>query len=269
MESDAVYLPYLVVCGTAFGAAALTLYSGFGLGTLLLPVLALFFPVEVAVAATAVVHGANNVFKVSLLGRHADRELVLRFGVPAILAAALGALMLGWFATLDPLMTYTVAGREATVTPIKLVMGWLMLFFAGFELLPGLREIRFGREHLVMGGVLSGFFGGLSGHQGALRSAYLVKAGLTTQQFVGTSSVIGLMVDAMRVVVYGALMFVAGQILPLGREEWTLVGAAVLAAFSGVLVGKRFLHKVTIGAVQVLTGALLFVIAILLGSGLI
>ncbi len=269
MDSTAAHLPYLAVCATAFLAAALTLYSGFGLGTLLLPVLALFFPVEVAVAATAVVHGANNVFKVALLGRHAERELVLRFGVPAVLAAALGALLLGWFSTLDPLMSYTVAGREATITPIKLVMGWLMLFFAGFELLPGLRDIRFGREHLVMGGVLSGFFGGLSGHQGALRSAYLVKTGLSTQQFVGTSAVIGLMVDAMRIAVYGVLMFLAGQLLPLGAGEWTLVGAAVLAAFTGVLVGKRFLHKVTIGMVQALTGTLLFVIAILLGAGFI
>ena len=65
---------FLIVGITAFLAAGLTMYSGFGLGTLMLPVFALFFPAEVAVVATAMVHGANNVFKVSLLGRHADRE---------------------------------------------------------------------------------------------------------------------------------------------------------------------------------------------------
>ena len=88
---------YLIVALTAFIAAGLTLYSGFGLGTMLLPVFALFFPTEMAVVATAMVHGANNVFKVSLLGRHADREVVLKFGLPAIAAAVLGALTLGWF----------------------------------------------------------------------------------------------------------------------------------------------------------------------------
>lgn len=67
---------YIVVSLAALFAAGLTLYSGFGLGTLLLPVFALFFPAEVAVVATAMVHGANNVFKVSLLGRQADREVV-------------------------------------------------------------------------------------------------------------------------------------------------------------------------------------------------
>ena len=39
-----------VPAGKAFLASGLTLYSGFGLGTVLLPAFALFFPVEVAVA---------------------------------------------------------------------------------------------------------------------------------------------------------------------------------------------------------------------------
>jgi hypothetical protein len=65
------------VAVVSFGAALLTLFSGFGLGTLLLPVFALFLPVEIAVAATAVVHLANNLFKLALVGRHADRSVVV------------------------------------------------------------------------------------------------------------------------------------------------------------------------------------------------
>jgi len=67
-------------------ASCLTLFSGFGLGTILLPIFALFLPVSVAVAATAVVHAANNILKVVLLGRFADFRIVLKFGVPAIIA---------------------------------------------------------------------------------------------------------------------------------------------------------------------------------------
>ena len=88
--------PFLIVGITAFLAAGLTMYSGFGLGTLMLPVFALFFPVEVAVVATAMVHGANNVFKVSLLGRHADREVVLKFGLPGPNPASL------WWSLMEP-----------------------------------------------------------------------------------------------------------------------------------------------------------------------
>lgn len=260
---------YAIVALAAAFAAGLTLYSGFGLGTLLLPIFALFFPIELAVAATAVVHGANNVFKVALVGRYADRETVLKFGIPAILAALVGAALLGLFATFEPLVHYELAGRMAIVTPVKLVLAVLMLGFAIFELAPAFRQFQFDRRHLALGGVLSGFFGGLSGHQGALRSAFLVKSGLDTTAFVGTSSVIGLLVDLTRIGAYAVLFLWAGHALVLGAGAWPLVITGCLAAFAGVLLGKRLLHKATIGAVQTLTGVMLFLIAVLLGTGLI
>ena len=71
-------MEYVVVCAVALVVSALTLFSGFGLGTLLMPAFALFFPVPVAIAATAVVHLANNVFKVALVGRRADWSVVVR-----------------------------------------------------------------------------------------------------------------------------------------------------------------------------------------------
>jgi len=73
---------FAVVGIAAFAVSALTLFSGFGLGTLWMPVFALFFPVPVAVASTALVHAANNAFKVALPGRLAPREVVMRFGQP-------------------------------------------------------------------------------------------------------------------------------------------------------------------------------------------
>ena len=83
------------MCLTAFLAGGVTLFSGFGLGTLLMPVFALFFAIQAAIALTAIVHLFNNLLKLMLLGRYADRHVVLQFGVPAILAAFLGAWVLG------------------------------------------------------------------------------------------------------------------------------------------------------------------------------
>ena len=71
-------MSYLIVCTVALVASALTFFSGFGLGTLLLPTFALFFPIDHAVALTAVVHFLNSLFKLALAGRHADRRVVLR-----------------------------------------------------------------------------------------------------------------------------------------------------------------------------------------------
>jgi uncharacterized membrane protein YfcA len=259
---------YLSVSLAALLAAGLTMYSGFGLGTLLLPVFALFFPIEIAVVATALVHGANNVFKVSLLGRFADRGVVLKFGLPAIAAAVLGALALGWVTQSGSSVRIEVNQSVFEITPIKLLIGLLMISFALIDLLPRFRSMAFKRSYLPLGGVLSGFFGGLSGHQGALRSAFLAKTGLSTQGFVGTNSVIGLLVDLTRISVYAALFVTAGG--QLGEfNAWPLVITGALSAFCGVLIGKRFLHKVTMSSIQTLVGILLFGVGLALVFGVL
>ena len=262
-------LSFSVVALASFLAAGLTMYSGFGLGTLMLPVFALFFPVEMAVVATALVHGANNVFKVSLLGRHADREVVLKFGLTAIAAAVLGAMALGWISQMGSALTVDVNERTvAQVTPVKLLIGLLMIAFALFELLPRFQRLEFDRRYLPLGGLLSGFFGGLSGHQGALRSAFLAKSGLTTERFVGSNAVIGFLVDLTRIAVYVALFAAAGR--EIGEfGGWPLVITGSLAAFCGVLIGKRFLHKVTMKSVRILVGLLLFGVGLALVLGIL
>jgi hypothetical protein len=262
-------MEFYVVVFSAILVSALTLFSGFGLGTLLMPVFALFFPIEVAVAATAIVHGANNIFKIALLGKHADKTLVTKFGVPAILAAFAGAAALGYTSHFGKIASYTIGSRAAEITPLKLVMGALMLAFALFELLPRFRKLEFDRKYLFIGGVLSGFFGGFSGHQGALRSAFLAKAGVSTESFVGTNAVIGFMVDMARIAVYAFLFLRAKTDSPIDSDQIPLVIAGILAAFAGVIIGKRFIHKITMKTVQSITGILLLGIALALGMGII
>jgi uncharacterized membrane protein YfcA len=230
---------------------------------------ALFFPIDDAVAATAVVHGANSLFKVTLVGKRADRQVVLRFGVPAIVAASLGAAALGYFSEFGELASYSLGPRTAVITPIKLLMGTLMLTFALFELLPWFHELRFDSKFLPMGGVLSGFFGGFSGHQGALRAAFLVKTGLSTEAFVGSSAVIGLLVDLTRIGSYTILFFADQDSNPIAGRQWGLIVSGVLAAFIGLLIGTHFLHRITIRTVQNITGILLLAVAVALGAGLI
>ncbi len=258
-------MAYVVVALVAFLASGLTMVSGFGLGTLLMPVFALFVPVELAVAASALVHGANNILKAVLLGRLAERSVVLRFGVPAIFAAIFGALALGALSHLDPLATYSLGARTAAVTPVKIAMAVLMAGFALFDVHPHLAALQFDRAYLPLGALLSGFFGGLSGHQGALRSAFLARTGLTPEAFVGTNAVIGLLVDLSRLSVYAALVG-GGTLNALARpRELWLVGVGATAAFLGVLVAKPLLRKVTMRSVQRVTAGMLFLIALALG----
>ena len=192
----------LIVPVAAALAALLTLFSGFGLGTLLMPVFALFLPLPLAVAATAVVHLANNLFKSALLLRHADWAVVARFGLPALLAALLGASLLAGLSD-DPrvLLRYELAGELRTVTVLGATMGLLILGFALFELLPLAERATLSPRWLPLGGLLSGFLGGLSGHQGALRAVFLRRLSLTPARFAATQALIAILVDVSRLLV--------------------------------------------------------------------
>ncbi len=188
-------IEYAVICIVAIVVSALTLFSGFGLGTLLMPAFALFFPINVAVAVTAVVHLVNNLFKVVLVGKHANIKVVIRFAVPAAIFAALGAFVLSYIAEIEPLARYDVGGRSFEITTVKLVVAALIAIFSLLDLLPRFQDLAFDEKYIPLGGILSGFFGGLSGLQGALRSAFLIRAGLDKDQFIGTGVVSAVVVD--------------------------------------------------------------------------
>jgi uncharacterized membrane protein YfcA len=259
----------IAVCLVAFGAAGLTLFSGFGLGTLLLPAFAFFFPLEVAIAATAVVHLANNLFKLALVGRAADRDVVVRFAVPGAAAAFAGAGVLGLLSGMAPIGHWSHGTRAFAVLPINLVLGALIAGFALLELSKRAAALSFGRRWLPLGGAISGFFGGLSGHQGALRAAVLLRLGLSREAYIGTSVVAAVMVDLARLGVYGSGFFARG-LAPLREQGGVgLVAAAIAAAWLGSFVGSRLVRSVTLRALQLLVGALLLLVAALLAAGIV
>jgi uncharacterized membrane protein YfcA len=258
---------YIVVCLVALCVSGLTLFSGFGLGTLLMPAFALFFPVPVAIAATAVVHLANNLFKATLVARKASWPVVARFALPAAVAALVGAALLNVFAVLPPIWSYQLGSHRHEIGVIGLVIGALITSFALLDLLPQFRELTVDRRYLPLGGVLSGFFGGLSGLQGALRSAFLIKAGLDTKSFIGTSVVASIIVDAVRLLVYG-LGFYAGTFALIAPGMRGLILAATVAAFVGSFLGMRLMKRVTLRAVRIIVGVMLIVVGAGIACGL-
>ena len=262
-------MDYLLVTSASLLVAALTLFSGFGLGTLLLPVFALFFPLPLAVGATAIVHLANNLFKLILVGRHASAPVILRFGVPAIPAAFVGAIVLLQISGRTPLVTYHLGGRAFDLTWIGLAMGTLLTIFALADLLPWFENLRVAPKWLLVGGGISGFFGGVSGHQGALRAAFLSNCGLSRDAFIGTSVVCATLVDLTRLGVYGLTVFQHDATGLRDPKTQSLLLAATLAAFVGSFLGARLVKKVTLETVRRVVGALLLVLGLGIGAGLL
>lgn len=247
---------YLIICAAALAASGLTFFSGFGLGTVLLPVFSLFFPISEAVALTAVVHSLNGLFKLALAGVRANRRIVLRFGLPAIAASFAGAWALAWLSDIPPIFS--------TVMPVKLIIGFLLLIFGALEFFPQFSKLSFEPRYLPMGGFLSGFFGGLCGMQGALRSAFLIRAGLSKEEFIGTGIVIACLIDIARIGVY---LQSAAQWS--GRLDYRLLAAAVLSAFAGAALGNKYLKKLTLAGVRKIVAAMLTAVAAGLMSGIL
>lgn len=257
-------MEYLIICIAAIITSGLTFFSGFGLGTLLLPVFAIFFPIEIAIAVTAVVHLLNNLFKLALLGKYADKSVVLKFGIPAIMAAFLGAQVLLRLSDLKPIVTYRLLSHEFHVVPVKLIISVMMATFAIFELMPRFEKLSFEKKYLPLGGILSGFFGGLSGHQGALRSAFLIRGGLSKEGFIASGVVISCMVDLSRLSVYSTHFLLQG----IG-DRWYLLISAVASAFLGAFTGNRLVKKITMRTVRIIVSIMFFGIAVGLGAGVI
>lgn len=251
---------FLLIPAAALAASLITLISGFGLGTLLLPVFALFFPLEVAIGLTAVVHLLNNLFKLGLLWKDIHWGTVLRFGVPGIAGAYLGARLMLMLGARDPLYQ----GLVHPVDPLDLVIAGLMLVFGLFEISKKLNTLSLPPRWMVPGGFVSGFFGGLSGHQGALRSLFLLRSGLAKEAFIASGVAIACLVDLTRLPTYAT-----SDLIATAKEQGPLLLASTLAAFIGAWWGKKLIPKVTMRGVQLTVGVLILAIAVMLTAGII
>lgn len=254
----------IIISAVAFLAAILTFFSGFGLGTILAPVFAIFFPIEIAIALTGVVHFVNNIFKVVLIGKAADKSVLLRFGLPAFFASFLGAWLLMQLTHIPTIYTYNIGAIIYEISPIKLIIAVILIVFSLFEILPSTQNIQFGKDKLIIGGVLSGFFGGLSGIQGAIRSAFLIKSGLSKEAYIATGVVIACIVDISRLSIY-ASNYTAANL----SDNLPLLVSAILSAIIGAFIGRKLLNKITYRNIQIVVAVMLIIISILLGLGII
>ncbi len=257
-------MDYLIISITAFLASLLTFYSGFGLGTILLPIFAIWFPVEVSVVMTAIVHLLNNLFKLLLVKNYIDKSVLLRFGVPAILAAFVGAFLLHSLVDFKALYSYELWDKIFVISPIKLTIAVLIIFFTLFEMLSFFKKLQLPKSYLVVGGIASGFFGGLSGHQGALRSIFLVRLGLSKESFIATGIAIACLVDLARMSIYANYSTIS-----LISNEIAITMVALLFALLGALIGNKLLNKITLATVQHIVSYGLILLALALGAGFI
>lgn len=254
---------FAAIAITALFASFLTFFSGFGLGTLLMPVFALFFDLPVAIGLTAIVHLLNNLFKLALVYKNIQYTILLRFGVPALLASFAGAWVLGRMDSAQTVIySYTLYEHQFHITYTGIVLGIVVLFFSVVELSKKLSEMHFHPKWLTAGGLLTGFFGGLSGHQGALRSAFLLRLHLDKTAFIATGVAIACLVDLARLSIYSFKTEVLEENIPV-------LSVAVLSAFTGAVIGNKVFKKTSIAFMRWMVGLFMLIMSLLMMAGII
>ena len=211
----------LLVAIGAFIAAALTVPAGFGLSTILTPFVLLMMGPHEAIAVVAVVHGAHNAGKFAALRENVDFAAFRRYGIWLVIGAILGA-------TLQ---------NEVPHRPLLALIGAFLVLLPILTLSERWTGYRIPETNDRVGGFGSGFMGGLTGHQGALRAMFLTRRLPDKMAYAATASVLALCVDLSRIPIY--VLFRYDEIAP--HLQLTIV--LVVAALLGVRIGKRWLES--------------------------
>jgi len=221
-------------------AGAIAAISGFGIGSILTPLLAASIGTKLAVAVVSIPHFIGTALRFAVIREHVDRHVLWSFGITSAVGGLVGALLHIWL-------------RSAM---LGYVLG-VLLVFAGVMGITGLAaRMRFGRRTAWVAGALSGMFGGLVGNQGGIRSAALQGLGLQRDAFVATATAIALLVDVFRMPVYAALQW--RQI----AAQWPAALIATIGVVVGTLSGKWMLQRIPQTVFRIIVACIILALGI-------
>ncbi len=231
----------LLILVACFLTGLLTLISGFGLGTLLVPFFTLVYDAKIALLIVSIIHLTNNVFKLFLFRKEIDLKIFKRFGLVSFVGALAGAALFGLFSS-----------------------EWIKKLFGGFLVWSGMHELishnkqgKIPQKWDLAGGFLSGFLGGLIGSQGAVRTAYLLNYPLSKHAFIATGTAISILIDLSRIPLY----LYSQKSFIFSLNGWVVL-AALIAALVGTQIGKNLLQHLSLTLFRKLIAATLILLGI-------
>ncbi len=226
--------------GAGIVAGAIAAISGFGIGSILTPLLAAWMGTKLAVAVVSIPHFIGTALRFAVIRQHVNRHVLWSFGITSAAGGLIGAVLHIWLRSV--------------------VLGYVLgalLVFAGITGISGLAaRMRFGRRSAWVAGALSGMFGGLVGNQGGIRSAALLGFGLQRDAFVATATAIALLVDLCRMPVYAALQY--RQMV----AQWPLAAIAALGVVVGTLSGKWMLQRIPQNVFRLMVAGIILALGI-------
>ena len=227
-------------------AGAIAALAGFGIGSVLTPLLALSVGTKEAVVAVSIPHLIATAIRFWNLRDKIDRQVLMNFGIASACGGLLGALLGSRFSS--PVLAYILGG---------------LLVFAGVTGLTGISsKMRFGKKIAWLGGALSGLLGGLVGNQGGIRSAALLGFNLDPKTFVATATAIALIVDGARMPIY---FFTSPETV---HRLGSWIAILVVGGAIGTVAGGRVLARIPETFFRRIVSLLILGLGIVMLSGL-
>jgi len=203
-------------------SASIGTMTGFGTSTIMVPILSLFLPIPETLLFVGVIHWFGDIWKILFFKKGLNWKLILLFGVPGI--------VLSFFAAKLPL-----------TLPESLLQRSLGLFLIAYVVFLFFKpdwKIKPSTTTAVLGGSLSGFFAGIFGVGGAIKSTFLTAFDLKKSVFLFTSGVIGLLIDSSRISQY----WLSG--IKIGSNLMTALIICISVSLIGAYLAKKLVDKI-------------------------
>lgn len=210
----------IVITALTFIASFIGLATGFGAGTYMAPMVLLGIPYKKALLFVCIIHWFHDIWKTGFFIRHINMRLVCYFGVPALVASYLGALVV-------------IAQQSqdlAQILGVFLIISGLFLFLKPTFVIPATKTVA------CTGGFISGFLAGIFGMRGAIQSSFLSPFNLSPESYLATIGAISIGIDSIRMFTY---WYGGITLSPLLHSALLF---SLIASYAGALIGSRFVR---------------------------
>lgn len=211
-----------LVMVVGFFAGMIASLAGFGIASFLIPIISIRAGTKAAIVIVALPHFLGAGLRFWLLKAKANRQILIRFGLLSAAGGLAGALLHSSF------QSSLLQSIFAVMLIVAGILGALQLS----------ERIRLGKIGASIVGLASGFFGGLAGEQGGIRSVALLNFSIEKEAFIATATATGLIVDATRMPIYYLTQ-------PTLITQYTgILILSTIAVIAGTLAGNIVLKKI-------------------------
>lgn len=235
MEIEIALIAALTVIASTIGT-----FTGFGISTIMVPFLVLFYPLPQTLLLVGIIHWFGDAWKLILFRKGIRWRLLVAFGLPGVVASFLGA---------EISLSYS-AEALSRIMGAFLIAYVLYLYSNPSFHLPQKMALA------AAGGASSGLMAGAFGIGGEIRGVFLSAFDLDKDVYLATAGAIAMAIDSARIATY-----VNGgtRLEPL---LFTGLMAFIPASLLGAIAAKSLVKKVPQNRFRAAVAAFLFLIGV-------